>query len=160
MSTGASDGPGSPAPRPSVAEAQGPAVGATAAQPRLPDGMKELLGGLGGVAVAVITLLAVFNAVNWSSGQTALATAEAAAVVAFLSACVAHLWHGTKKEPVALGGTFTAFVTATLALMSGFDVWTLTQAQVSALVGLVTALIAVGTALFARSQVTAQPKTG
>lgn len=132
----------------------------TSAQAKLPDGIKGSLAGLGGVAVAVITLLTVFNAVHWSNGQTGLATAEAAAVVAFLSACVAHFWPGTKKEPVALGGTFTALLAATLALMSGFDVWTLTQAQISALVGLVTALVGVGTALVARSRVTAEPQTG
>lgn len=163
MSTGTSAGPGSSPPDPPVTDAQHPVgkaqpVAATSAQAKLPDGIKGLLGGIGGVAVAVITLLTVFNAVSWSDGQTALATTEAAAVVAFLSACVAHFWPRSKQEPVALGGTFTALVAATLALMSGFDVWTLTQAQVSALVGLVTALIGVGTALFARSQVTAQPQ--
>lgn len=99
---------------------------APTAQAKLPDGVKGLIAGLGGVAVAVITLLTAFNVVNWSNSQTALATAEAAAVVAFLTAVVAHVWHGTKQEPVALGGTFTALVAATLALMSGFSVWTLT----------------------------------
>lgn len=127
---------------------------APSAQAKLPDGIKGLLAGLGAVAVAVITLLTAFNAVKWSNSQTALATAEAAAVVAFLTACVAHFWPGTQKEPVALGGTFTALVAATLALMSAFNVWTLTQVQISALVGLVTALIGVGAALFARGKVT------
>jgi len=122
----------------------------------MPDWVKGLLAALGGVAVAVITLLTAFNAVPWSASQTALATAESAAVVAFLTAVVAHVWPGTKQEPVAVGGTFTALVAATLALMSGFNVWTLTQVQISALVGLVTALIAVGTALLVRGQVTAK----
>lgn len=128
---------------------------APAAGNKLPDEVKGLLVALGGLAVAVITLLAAFGTVKWSSTQTGLATAEAAAVIAFLSACTAHVWPGTQKEPVAVGGTFTALVAATLALVSGFNLWTLTQDEVSALVGLVTGLLAVVTALFARSQVTA-----
>jgi hypothetical protein len=114
------------------------------------------LAALGGVAVAVITLLAAFGVVKWSSTRTGLATAEAAAAIGFLTACVAHLWPGTQPEPVAVGGTLTALVAATLALMSGFNAWMLTQDEIGALVGLVTALIAVGTALFARGQVTAK----
>jgi len=162
MSTG---GPPTPPSNASVADEQHPVgegqpMAAPSAEPKLPDSVKGLLAGLGGVAVAVITLLTAFNAVSWSASQTALATAEAAAVVAFLTACVAHLWPSTKKEPVALAGTFTALVATTLALMSGFDVWKLTQVQISALVGLVTALISVGTALFARGQVTAKQQTG
>jgi hypothetical protein len=138
----------------SSASAAAPAV-APAPVPKLPDGVKSLLAALGGLAVAVITLLATFGVVNWSSAQTGLATAEAVAVVGFLSACVANFWHGTQKEPVAVGGTFTALVAATLALMSGFNVWRLTQDEISALVGLVTAVLVVATALFARGKVTA-----
>ncbi len=121
---------------------------------KLPDTIKGLLAALGGLAVALISLLTAFGAVSWSPAQTGLATAEAAAVIAFLSACVAHLWPSTPKEPVAVGGTLTALVAATLALVSGFNVWTLSQTEVSALVGVVTALLAVATALFARTQVT------
>jgi hypothetical protein len=96
-----------------------------------------------------------FGAVKWSPYQTGLATAEVAAVVGFFSACAAHFWHGTQKEPVAVGGTLTALVAATLVLINGFKIWKLTQQEISALVGLVTALIGVCTALIARSQVTA-----
>lgn len=122
---------------------------------RLPDEVKGLLAALGGLAVAVITLLAAFGAVSWSSTQTGLATAEAAACVGFVSACVAHFWPTTQKEPVAVAGTLTALVAATLALLGGFDVWTLTKNEIGALVGLVTALVAVVSSLFARSNVTA-----
>jgi hypothetical protein len=135
----------------------GPGVGTgTVPTPanKVPDKVKGVLVALGGVAVAVITLLVTFRAVNWSPAQTGLATAEAAAVVAFVSACVAHFWPGTQKEPVAVGGTFTALVAATLALMSGFNVWTLTQDEIGALMGFVTALLAVVAALVARGQVT------
>lgn len=121
----------------------------------LPDTIKSLLAALGGVAVAVITLLTSFSVVSWSAAETGLATAEAAAAIGFLSACVAHFWPGTQKEPVAVAGTFTALVAATLALLSGFHVWTLTQDETSALLGLVTAVLAVGAALFARGKVTA-----
>lgn len=140
----------------SSASAAAPAAApAPATVPKLPDGVKSLLAALGGLAVAVITLLATFGVVKWSSAQTGLATAEAVAVVGFLSACVANFWHGTQKEPVVVGGTFTALVAATLALMSGFNVWRLTQDEISALVGLVTAMLVVATALFARGKVTA-----
>lgn len=135
--------------------ARAPAPGAAAPAVALPGTVKSLLVALGGVAVAIITLLATFGVVTWSSAQTGLATAESAAVVGFLSACVAHFWPGTTKEPVAVGGTFTALVATTLALLSGFHVWTLTQEEISALMGLVTALIAVGAALFVRNRVTA-----
>ena len=137
-------------PPPSAGNGAAPAAGN-----RLPDAVKAVLAALAGLAVAVITLLAAFGAVKWSSTQTGLATAEAAAAIGFLSACTAHFWPGTQKEPVAVGGTFTALVAATLALVSGFGVWTLTHTEISALVGLVTALLAVVTALFARGQVTA-----
>jgi hypothetical protein len=125
-----------------------------AAPPKVPDWVKGVIAGLGGLSVALITLLVTFGTVDWSSTQTGLATAEVAAVVAFASACVAHFWPTTPKEPVALGGTLTALVAATLALVSAFNLWRLTQDEISALVGFVTALLAVGTALVARSRVT------
>jgi hypothetical protein len=139
-----------PLPMPAGVDAAAPG-----SEPKLPDAVKGLLAALGGVAVAVITLLAAFGVVKWSSTQTGLATTEAAAVVGFLTACVAHFWPWTQKEPVAVGGTFTALIATTLAVLSGFNVWTLSEDEISALVGLVTAVLAIGTALFARGQVTA-----
>jgi phosphatidylserine synthase len=136
-----------------TADARPPAAPGSAA--KMQDGVKGFLAALGGVAVATITLLATFHVVRWSSTQTGLATAEAAAAVGFLSALAAHFWPGTKKEPVAVGATLTALVAATLALLSGFKAWKLSQDEISALVGLLTALLAVCTALFARGKVTA-----
>ena len=52
---------------------------------------KTIVGGLGTLAVAVLTIATVFNAVNWSAAQTALVTAEAAAVAGLVTALVAHL---------------------------------------------------------------------
>src|ERR1700729_880376 len=109
---------------------------------KLPGKIKGVLAALGGLTVALISLLTAFGAVSWSSAQTGLATAEAAAVIAFLTACAAHFWPSTPKEPVAVGGTFTALVAATLALLSGFNAWTLSQTEISALLGVVTALLA------------------
>jgi len=122
---------------------------------KLPDRVKGVLAALGGLAIALISLLTAFGAVSWSPSQTALATAEVAAVIAFLGACAAHFWPTTQKEPVAVGGTLTALVAATLALLSGFNAWTLSQTEMSALVGVVTAFLAVATALIARTKVTA-----
>jgi hypothetical protein len=74
-------------------------------------------GGLGALAVALVTIVTV-KGVDWSAAQTALVTAEAAAVVGFITALVAHLRPSTSKEPVALAATFSAMVSATLALGS------------------------------------------
>jgi hypothetical protein len=128
-------------------------TGAQAAPAKLPDKIKGVLVALGGLAVALISLLTAFGAVSWSPAQTGLATVEVATVIAFLTACAAHFWPSTPKEPVAVGGTLTALVAATLALLSGFNAWTLSQTEISALVGVVTALLAVATALIARTQV-------
>jgi hypothetical protein len=55
---------------------------------------------------------------------------------------------------VALAGTFTALVASTLALGTGFGWWSLTQDQAGALLGTVTAIIGVATAMFARQHTT------
>jgi hypothetical protein len=101
-------------------------------------------------------MVTVFKVVHWSAAQTALVTAEAAAVAGFVTAFVAHLIPGTAKEPVALAATFTAVVSATLALGSGFGWWSLTEQETSAVAGVVTALLGVGGAVFARHHVTAR----
>jgi hypothetical protein len=117
---------------------------------------KAVVGGLGTLAVALITVVTVFKVVDWSAAQTALVMAEAAAVAGLITALVVHLNPGTSKEPVALAATFTATVSATLALGSGFGWWCLTPQQTSAVVGVLTAVLGVGGALFARHRVTAQ----
>lgn len=127
-----------------------------AASPRSPT-TTAIIGALGTLGVAGITLVTVFKVVDWSAAQTALVTAEAAAVTGLLTAIVAHLWPGTSKEPVALAATFTATVSATLALGAGFAWWSLTEQQTSALVAVVTAVLGVGGALFARQHVVAKP---
>jgi len=59
-----------------------------------------------------------------------------------------------QEAAVAVAGTVTAFVTATLSLGIGFAWWRLTQSQNASLIGLVTAIVAVVSALAARSTVT------
>jgi hypothetical protein len=115
---------------------------------------KAMFASLGTLAVAAITLLTTFDVVDWSDSQTALVTAEAGATIGFLSAVYAHFRRATPKEPVALAATFTALVSATGALGTGFDWWDLTADEVSALVGAITATIGVGTAILARNNVT------
>ena len=117
---------------------------------------KAVLAGLGTLAVALVTMVTVFNLVHWSAAQTALVAAEAAAVAGLVTALVAHLRPGRTKEPVALAATFTATVSATLALGSGFGWWSFTAQQTSAVAGVVTAVLGVGGALFARHQVSPQ----
>lgn len=117
---------------------------------------KAVGGSFGALVLASITIVTVFKVVEWSAAQTALVTFEGAAVAGFFTALVAHLRVGTSKEPVALAATFTAMVSATLALGSGFGWWSLTEQQTSAVAGLFTALLGVGGALIARQHVTAE----
>jgi len=117
---------------------------------------KAVLAALGVLVAAATVFLTTFAAVDWSAGQTALVTAEASAVLGFVAALAAHLKRATAKEHVALAGTFTAVVSATLALGTGFGWWQLTQEQTGALLGMVTAVIAVASAVFARQHVTAE----
>jgi hypothetical protein len=120
---------------------------------------KAVVGGLGTLAVASLTIVTVFKLVTWSAAQTALVTAEAAAVAGLITAVVAHLMPGRSKEPVALAATFTATVSATLALGAGFGWWSLTEQQTSAVAGVVTAVLGVGGALLARHHVQASSST-
>ena len=121
----------------------------------MPYHVKALLVALGPLAAATIALLAAFSIVTWSASQTTLVATEAGTIIGLASALVAHFWPGTKKEPVALAATITAVIAATIALGTGFDWWHPTAAETSALVSLVTAVIGVGSAMIARSHVTA-----
>lgn len=117
---------------------------------------RAVLGALGTLGVAAITVLTVFQVVEWSAAQTALVIAEAGALTGLATALVAHLKPGTSKEQVAIAATFTATVSATLALGAGFQWWHLTEQETSAVVGVITAALGVGGAAFARRHVTAE----
>lgn len=108
---------------------------------------------LGAVASAVIELVRVLNVVDWTAAQGAAVSAESVGLVAFFAALLAHFRLGTAKEPVAVAGAFTTLVTVTLALGSVFSWWKLTQEQNSAVVGVLAALIGLGSAALVRSQV-------
>jgi hypothetical protein len=121
----------------------------------VPAKIAALLAGLTALTGAVIGLITSFNAVHWTSAQTTLVAAEVAAFWALAGAVTAHLWPQTKKQPVAVAGTVTAFVSATLSVGVGFAWWQLTQAQNASLISLVTAIVAVASGLAARSAVAA-----
>jgi hypothetical protein len=121
-------------------------------QPPVPP---KIAAGLTALTGAVIGLMTSFNAVHWTSAQTTLVATEVAAFWALVSAVTAHLWPQTKKQPVAVAGTVTAFVSGTLALGIGFAWWQLTQSQNASLISLVTTIVAVASALAARSTVEA-----
>ena len=125
-------------------------------QPPVPPKIAALLAGLTALTGAVIGLMTSFNAVHWTSAQTTLVATEVAAFWVLAGAVTAHLWPQTKKQPVAVAGTVTAFVSATLALSIGFAWWQLTQSQNASLISLVTAIVAVVSALAARSTVEAR----
>jgi hypothetical protein len=124
-------------------------------QPPVPPKIAAALGGLTALTAAVIGLMTSFAAVHWTSAQTTLVATEVAAFWALTIAVTAHLWPQTKKQPVAVAGTLTAFASATLSLGIGFAWWQLTQPQNASLISLVTAIVAVYSALLARSAVTA-----
>ncbi len=130
-----------------------PSIGSS--RPPVPPKVAALLTGLTVLTGAVIGLITSFNAVHWTSAQTTLVATEVAAFWALAGAVTAHLWPDTKQQPVAVAGTLTAFVSATLALGIGFAWWALTQSQNASLIGLVTAIVAVASTLAARSRVTA-----
>ena len=124
-------------------------------QPPVPPKIAALLTGLTALTGAVIGLITSFNAVHWTSAQTTLVATEVAAFWALAGAVTAHFWPQTKKQPVAVAGTVTAFVSATLSLSIGFAWWQLTQAQNASLISLVTAIVAAASALTARNAVRA-----
>ena len=113
------------------------------------------LGGPGSLAAAVIVWSTAFQIVTWTDFQTALVTAEAVTLTAFFGALVGHFWRESSKEPVALAATFTAAFAATLALGNGFGWLTWSQNQITAVLGVVTAFIGIGLAVFALSRVQA-----
>src|SRR5690348_10615590 len=82
--------------------------------------LTSVLAGLGALAVAVPTFLSAMNIVDWSTPQTAVVSAAAVAWLGLAGAIVAHFWHETKEEPVAIAGTLTAAATATAALGGAF----------------------------------------
>lgn len=126
----------------------------------VPPHIAAVLGGFTALTGAVIGLMTSFNAVHWTSAQTTLVATEAVAFWALASAVTAHLWRQTSKQPVAVAGTVTAFVSATLSLGIGFAWWQLTQSQNASLISLVTAIVAVASALAARNTVKAGTTAG
>ena len=121
----------------------------------LPARVAAVLAALTGLTGAVAGIVTSFEVVHWTPAQTTLVGTEIAAFWAFLGAVAAHLWPDTKKQPVAVAGTFTALISATLALGIGFTWWRLTGAQNASLISIVTAIAAVASALAARATVTA-----
>jgi len=119
----------------------------------LPANAAGVLAALTALTGAAVGLLTSFQVVHWTPAQTTLAGAEVAAFWAFAGAIVAHLWPGTKQRPVAVAGTITALVFATVSLGIGFAWWRLNGAQNASLISLSTTLVAVGSALWAQAHV-------
>ena len=118
---------------------------------------KALLAALATLTAALIGILTSFTVVHWKAPQTAVVVAEFTAFWAFIAALVAHFFPQTKQQPVAVAGTFTALVTASVAVGIAFSWWSVTPQQNAYITSFVTALIAVGSALVARTQVYAKP---
>ncbi|MBV9794472.1 MAG: hypothetical protein JO016_11090 [Actinobacteria bacterium] len=133
-----------------------PAEPSSPPPPPVPPKVAGLIGGLTALTGAVIGLITSFNAVHWTSAETTLVATEVAAFWALVTAVTAHLWPGTKQQPVAVAGAITAFVAATVSLGIGFAWWRLTQSQNASLISLVTAIVAVAAALTARTKVDAK----
>lgn len=121
----------------------------------LPSNAAGVLAALTALTGAVVGLLTSFQVVHWTPAQTTLAAAEVAAFWAFTGAIVAHFWPGRKQRPVAVAGTITALVSATVSLGIGFAWWRLNGAQNASLTSLSTTFVAVGSALWAQAHVRA-----
>jgi hypothetical protein len=119
----------------------------------IPTKIGAFLAALTVLTGAVVGIATSFEVVHWTPAQTTLVGTEVAAFWAFAGAVAAHLWPATKKQPVAVAGTVTSLVAATLSLGIGFTWWRLTEAQNASLISLVTAIVAVVTALVARTAV-------
>lgn len=133
------------------------AHGRVSPSPSASSHARAVLGALGTLSASAITLVIVFDVVEWTDAQTTLVYAEAGAVVALITALVAHWAKDTPKEPVAIAGALTATVATTLALLSAFEFWSLTEQQISALVGVVSAAVGVLSAMVARHHTTEAP---
>jgi drug/metabolite transporter (DMT)-like permease len=131
----------------------GPSPPPASSDPTGPSG-KGLAAALGTLAAAIVALLKVFDAVDWTDAQTALVLAEAAAVISLATAIWAHFRRNTPKEPVVVAASVTALITATIALGAGFSWWNWTTEQTSAVLSAVTAVSGVLSALLARAVVT------
>lgn len=104
---------------------------------------------------AVVLLLNGIEAVDWSDVQVGLVMAVATTGSALLLSIYSHVQPGTSKEAVAVGASLTTFAAALTALLSGFQVWHLTDAQNGLVIATVTAIVGVFSALFARENVNA-----
>lgn len=137
-----------------------PTSAGPASRSTMPTWAKGAITAVGAVAVGVLSVLTTFNVVHWSAAQATLATAETAAVLAFLTAVIAHFWPGTSHEPVALAATFTALCSATTALGVGFGWWHWRSEQTAAVNALISAIVGVLGALAARHVVVARARPG
>ncbi|MFW0794943.1 hypothetical protein AAFP30_14120 [Gordonia sp. CPCC 205515] len=137
----------------------GSAPGSAGIEPVLPKRAPSILAALTVFSTAVFGLCTSFEIGHWTAPQITLIGTELAAFWAFVTAVVAHRAKSTKDQPVALAGTVTALLTATLSLAAGFRWWHFTEAQNAAVTGMLTALIAVVSALVARHFVRPTPRT-
>jgi hypothetical protein len=108
------------------------------------------------LANAVLTMLVGTGVVDWTEAQVALVYAEVNTVSALLLALYLHFYPDTKREPVAVAASVTAVAVSTTALLSGFQVWELNDAQNALVVSVVSALVALVATAFARQQVVAE----
>lgn len=135
---------------------QKPASEGAAAASTAPQGAAPaVLGGSLTVLVgALIALATVFKWVTWTPEQTTLVSVEAGALIALVAALFAHRRQTTRPEPVALGATFTAAVTSTLAVGNALHWWNpWSEAQTGTVVALVSAIVGVVLALVTRYKV-------
>jgi hypothetical protein len=112
--------------------------------------LKTLTAGLGGLVALLLTMLVSLDVVHWTGPQQALVSAEALTLIGFVVAVYAHFRPETSPEPVAVAGSFTALVAATLSLLAGFGVWHMTTNQQDAVMAFVLSAVTFVAAFFAR----------
>lgn len=122
----------------------------------LPSRVQTLFAAFGTLGAATVGFVTTFEIVKWTPAQTTLVVTTGAAFLAFAAAVTAHVFPRTKKQPVAIAGAFTALVSCMVTMGAGFSWWDVTETQNAALGSLITAIVAVASALIARSTVKAE----
>lgn len=106
----------------------------------------------------VLVLFDTAGVTHWDKDTQTVAVFSVANTLVFLViALYAHLMHGTKKEPVAIAGTVTAFVISLITVAYVFVWFAWTPETFAAIIAIVPQVVGLVAFLFAREQATADP---
>ena len=81
------------------------------------------------VVNAIVLFIASFDSIDWSDAQVGLVMLEATTITALMLAIYNHFLPATKRESVAIGSSLIAVAASTTGLLTGFQLWSLNDAQ-------------------------------